>query len=317
MGSFRMLLKHIFLFSIYLSGGNAAFGMQDSVIANRNVNRSFNLFYRQNVSPGFFGNEYGNPIKTSLYADISPNVIVLNTSKSRFFVLFSPRVKLRLLDARKAPVRSPSYMPGLKVYSRINNDTARPQFLSLAYSHHSNGQDGPTLNSAGGFNRGLGKFTTNYYTLDYIIGKKHVSPVESRSQYASLGVELHTGLFNRGYSTELEHTYGFVRINGSWIYDIFTGSRENDKYRNHQRINAKFTYITDNYNNYAISNFRKRLNINVQYNYQPGFADNVALAIGTGYRGQDDYNIYFEDSYSYVSVGVVYGVAFDMRKDRH
>ncbi len=312
-----ILLQYILLFGSFLPAKDI-FGMQDSSqVASQQTNLSFNGIYRQNVSPGFFGNEYGNPIKTSLVADINPNVILLNTSRSRFFVLFSPRVKLRLLNARKAPVRSPSYMPGLKVYSRINEDSERPKFLSIAYSHHSNGQDGTTLDSIGRFNRGAGKFTTNYYTLDYTVGKRNVSPGQSASQYGSLGIELHTGLFNRGYSRELKNHYGFVRINGSWLYDRFAGSSENDKYGNHHRIHAKFSYITDEYQNYSMINLRKRLNISLQYSYQPGFTDNVALTLGTGYRGQDDYNIYFEDSYSYVSIGVAFGVAFDLRKKRH
>lgn len=290
---------------------------QDSLTHPRHTNLSFNSIYRQNINPGFFGNEYGSPIKTSLVADVNPNVILLNTSKSPFFVLFSPRVKLRLLNARKAPVRSPSYMPGLKIFSRINTNAERPQFLSLAYSHHSNGQDSPTLDSMGRFNRGAGKFTTNYYSFDYTAGKKNVSSAQSLSQYGSMGIELHTGLFDKGYSRELKENYGFVRINGSWLYDLFTGKRENDKYGNHHRIQAKFMYIADHYENYSLLDLHKRLNVSLEYSYQPGFTENVSLAVATGYRGQDDYNIYFENSYPYVSIGVLYGVALDLRKRHH
>ncbi len=293
-------------------------GVQDtSITARQKANLSFNSIYRQNVNPGFFGNEYGNKIRSTLVADVNPNVILVDSKNSRFFVLFSPRVKLRLLDARKSPVRSPSYMPGAKVYFRIRNNGEQPGFFSLAYSHHSNGQDGPTLDSAGNFNRGKGKFTTNFYTLDYTMGKRKVSSVLTQSQYSSIGIELHTGLFNRGYSKELDGNYGFVRINGSWTFDVLKGNSGNEKYDNHQRLQARFTYITDKYKDYDLINFRKRVNANIQYNYQLGFMDNVAFALGAGYRGQDDYNIYFEDSYSYVSVGIVYGVAFDLHKKRY
>jgi len=288
--------------------------VQDTLTEKQETNASFNGIYRQNASPGFFGNEYGNPIKTSLVADLNPNVVLLNSNKSRFFVLFSPRVKLRLLNARKAPVRSPSYMPGLKIYSRLNSDREKPQFLSLAYSHHSNGQDGPTLDSIGRFNRGKGKFTTNYYTLDYTVGRRNSSAVKSTNQYGSLGIELHTGLFNLGYSKELKGNYGFVRINGSWTFDYLKHESVDHNYQNHHRVQFKFAYIADDYKNYAATNLQKRLNTSLHYSYQPGFTENVALSLGAGYRGQDDYNIYFEDSYSFVSVGVVYGVAFDLRK---
>lgn len=313
----RFFHPYILLLTVFLTACYSAFAQSksDSVIsANEQTNSSFNTIYRQTVNPGFFGNEYGNPIKTSLVADLNPNVLLLNSSKSRFFVLFSPRVKLRLLDARKAPVRSPSYMPGLKVFSRLNNDLEQPQFLSLAYSHHSNGQDSPTLDSVGNFNRGKGKFTTNYYTLDYTYGQKSTDAFQSVSKFGSLGLEIHTGLFNLGYSKELKDKYGFVRLNGSLMYDLLKGKTGKEKYDNHYRINARFTYILDEYENYSLLNLSKRFNVDFQYNYQPGFTDNVALAIGAGYRGQDDYNIYFSDSYSYLSVGIVYGVAFDLRK---
>lgn len=277
------------------------------------TNTAFNSIYRQTAPAGFFGNEYGNPIKTSLVADVNPNVAIFQTSKSRFFALFSPRVKLRLLDARKAPVRSPSYMPGLKVFGRLNNDPERPRFLALAYSHHSNGQDGPTLDSLGRFNRGKGKFTTNYYTLDYIFGKSTQGANRSENQFASLGIEIHTGLFNVGYSKELAGNYGFIRVNGSWIYDIHKVQRAN-KHRDHYRIHASFSYILDTYQNYSITNAGKRSNTSVSFIYQPGFMDNVGLTIGTGYRGQDDYNIYFEDSYAYMSIGVAYGFAFKQKE---
>ena len=295
-----------------------AFNAQDtSITESQKPNMAFNNIYRQNVHTGFFGNEYGNKISSTLVADLNPNVILLNSKSSRFFVLFSPRVKLRLLNAFKSPVRSPSYMPGAKVYFRAGNSIVIPQFFSLAYSHHSNGQDGPTLDSAGNFNRGKGKFTTNFYTLDYTHGKRNASSTHSKSNYGSIGIELHTGLFNRGYSKELDNNYGFIRLNGSWTYDLLKDKSGSDKYTNHQRLQARFTYIADKYENYGPSNLRKRLNASVQYNYQFGFMDNVALGLGVGYRGQDDYNIYFEDSYSYLSIGIMYGVAFDLQKKHH
>ncbi len=304
---------------ILISSSSQSFSQKkvDSLSKPSNwVNHSFNRLYKQNSDAGFFGNEYGNPIKTSLVADLNPNVLVVNTIKSRFFVLFSPRVKLRLLDARKAPVRSPSYMPALKVFTRINEDTLRPKFLSLAYSHHSNGQDGPTLDSIGNFNRGKGKFTTNYYTLEYTSGIRSVNLLTAKSHYRSLALEVHTGLFNVGFSDELTDKYGFIRINGQWKYDLFRGKSANKKtYDQHHRIHARFTYLADRVKDYQWNNLGRRVNATVQYSYQPGFAGNVALALTAGYRGQDDYNIYFEDKYSYMSVGVVYGVAFNMRKD--
>jgi hypothetical protein len=57
---------------------------------------------------------------------------------------------------------------------------------------------------------------------------------------------------------------------------------------------------------------RKRLNLNLKYYYQFPFMQNVSFLIGAGYRGQDEYNIFFNDSYAYVTVGLAAGLSFNM-----
>jgi hypothetical protein len=289
--------------------------LNDTIPLSTQVNMEFGQIYKENAPTLFFGNEYGGAEKTLLVTDLNPNVVVLNSKKSRFFFLFSPRVNLRLLSAYKSPVRSPSYMPGGTLYTRLNDDTSKPKFISLSYTHHSNGQRGPTLNEDGSFNRGEGKFTTNFYRLDYYIGKRKNTATLSSSQYASIGIELHTGLFKTGYSEELKDKYGFVRANGSWMYDFMRDrSGTNDEYTNHQRIRFDFTYIFDKIYNYNIADVSKRLNASIKYLYQFGFMENAAITATAGYRGQDPYNIYFEDSYPYFAVGIAAGVSFRKNK---
>jgi len=209
-------------------------------------------------------------------------------------------------------------MPGGTLFFRFTDNTTKPKFLSVAYSHHSNGQEGPTLDATGDFNREDGKFTTNFYSLNYYFGKRKVNDTVSRSQYSFVGIELHTGLFNTGFSEQLTGKYGFVRVNGSWMYDLMRDKHNtSDLYQNHQRLQAQFTYILDKDYDYQITDLSKRLNISLKYFYQFGFMDNVAFTIGAGYRGQDDYNIYFQDSYAYTTVGIAYGVSFDLQKKHH
>lgn len=289
--------------------------LNDTILLKDQVNIEFSKIYKENAPALFFGNEYGVAEKTLLVTDINPNVILLNSKKSRFFFLFSPRVYLRLLSAYKSPVRSPSYMPGGTLYMRLNDDAINPKFLSVSYTHHSNGQRGSTLNTNGTFNREDGKFTTNFYRLDYYFGKRVSTATSSNNHIASIGVELHSGLFNTGYSQELTNKYGFIRANGSWMYDFMTDkSGQKDEYTNHQRIRFDFTYIVDKVNDYNIANASKRLNASLKYFYQLGFMENAALTATAGYRGQDPYNIYFEDSYPYFAVGVAAGVSFRKNK---
>jgi len=102
------------------------------------------------------------------------------------------------------------------------------------------------------------------------------------------------------------------------MYDLMHDRHNtSDMYQNHQRLQAQFTYILDQDYDYQITDLRKRLNISLKYYYQFGFMGNVAFTIGAGYRGQDDYNIYFQDSYAYMAVGVAYGVSFDLQKRHH
>lgn len=122
--------------------------MQDtitSLIATRLINRDFNDIYVQNLRSSFFGQELFQPIKTQLVADVVANFVVYNTPKSRLFVNAFTRVKIRLLSTPGAPVKSPSYMPGIQLFYRLNSDVLNSEFLSGGYTHHSNGVRGPTL----------------------------------------------------------------------------------------------------------------------------------------------------------------------------
>ena len=287
----------------------------DTVKATRIINQKFDDIYLQNARLSTFGNEYGNVLKTSLVADLVGNFVVFSTPKSRFAFIFNPRVKLRLLDASGAPVKSPSYMPGGTLYFRLNRNYDKPSFLSLAYSHHSNGVKGPTLNPDGSFNRDTGKFTTNFYTIAYTHGKQTNYNNLISNQYQTVGLELHAALVGLGYAKALKDQYGFARLNGSWMYNL-SRARTDDidsqkrSFYNWMRLQVDMQYILDKYSNYSVNNVSKRLNISALYYYQFPFMKNVALMAGGGYRGQDDYNIFFQDSYAYFTVGLAAGVSF-------
>ena len=291
-----------------------AFAQTDT--ARQAINQTFNSIYRQNLPTLFFGNEYGGGENTLLVADINPNLVLFSSKKSRMFFAFSPRVHLRLLSGFKSPVRSPSYMPGGSLFMRVNSDATHPKFLSLSYTHHSNGERGETLNpTTNDFNREDGKFTTNFYNLNYYFGKREVSNTVSRTQSAYVGAEIHAGIFRTGYSKELDGKYGFIRTNGRWFYDLMQDKDgTSDRYHSHQRLQVDVSYILDKVYNYNVADVSKRLNASVKYYYQFGFMQNAALTATAGYRGQDPYNIFFQDHYAYFAVGIAAGLSFDLRK---
>lgn len=283
------------------------------------INHAFDNIFEENMRLSMAGNDYFNKVKTQLTTDLSPNFILFSTPKSRFFFVFSSRVKIRLLNSRGAPVKSPSYMPNGTVFYRLNEDTFKPKFLSLAYSHHSNGARGPSLNKDGSFNVDSGKFTTNFYTLTYFTGKRVDKPGLTINRYDNIGLEVHSGLFNLGLSENLKNHYGFIRINGSRMYNIVKAyddplEQERTTYQNWQRIQFDFTYIADKYDNYSAIDIKKRLNVSLKYYYSFPFMQGTAFMLGGGYRGQDDYNQSFQDSYGYVTVGIAAGLSFGFHK---
>ena len=286
----------------------------------RLTNKNFNTVYLQNLMPSSAGQEYFEPVKTLLVANLAPNFVILNTPKLPIFFVATTRVNLRLFSAEGSPVKSPSYMPGATLYFRINKNYLRPDFFTVAYSHHSNGVEGPTLNPDGTFNTDSGKFTTNFYTLTYHAGKETDKGDVIINRYDALGVELHTALVGLGYSHALKGRYGFVRINGQWLYNLARTStdpidRDKKIFGNWQRLQVDFTYIADKYDDYSGFDLRKRLNVVFKYYYQFPFMQNVSLLAGAGYRGQDEYNIFFNDSYAYVTFGLAAGLSFDFRKN--
>lgn len=316
----KHLTKLIYLFILCgLLTNTQAQTPDTAMLHKRIINRDFNDIYTQNLKPATFGNDYGGPNKTMLISDLAANFVLVNSPRLPFFVAATPEISIRLFSAAGAPVKSPSYMPGLVVYFRVNNDTYKSKFFSVAYNHHSNGIRGPTLNPNGTFNTDSGKFTTNFYTLMYHAGKRSDGDNVITSRYASAGLELHAALVGLGYAHALKDKYGFVRVKGNYIYDL--AKRDNDPidpkanvFDNWMRLQLNFEYIMDKYNNYNLSDYKKRMNVGIKYYYQFPFMQNVALMAGGGYRGQDEYNIFFQDSYAYVTVGLAAGLSFDFHK---
>lgn len=289
-------------------------------VRKRILNRDFNSVYQQNLRTSFFGQEYFQRQKTKLDADIVANFVIFNTPKSRFFFNAFTRIKIRLLATRGAPVKSPSYMPGGILYTRVNNDPFNPKFLSLGYTHHSNGVRGPTLLADGSFNVDSGKFSTNFYTLNYTIGRRTDKPDRIINRYTTLGIEMHSGLFNKGVAEGLAGRYGFVRINGTYLLNLAKRDADPIKtdrwiFNNWQRIQLDFNYIADKYNDYNAFSLKKRLNVSLKYYYHLPFLKDVSVMAGGGYRAQDDYNFSFQQSYGYMTVGLASGLSFMINRN--
>jgi hypothetical protein len=283
------------------------------------TNQAFNDIYTQNLKPATFGNEYGGPSKTLLTSDLAANFVLVNTPKLPFYFVAMPEISIRLFSERGSPVKSPSYMPGFALYFRANNDSYHPKFFSVAYNHHSNGIEGPTFNSNGTLNVDSGKFTTNFYTVMFYAGTRIDKKDIIVNSYLSGGAELHAGLIGEGHAAGLDGRYGWVRIKGRWLYSLakkYDDAIDTHKknYHDWMRLQLDLQYIADKYDGHSLGNVKKRLNAGLKYYYQLPFMQNTALMAGAGYRGQDEYNIYYQDSYAYLTFGLSAGLSFGARR---
>jgi hypothetical protein len=303
-------------FADNIDTGKVTQPIDSAKIATRIVNRDFNKIYTQNLAPAFFGQELFQPHKTLLVGDVNAHFVMLSSPKSRLFVDVSTRVKLRLFNQYGEPVKTPSYMPSINLFYRLNRDTYHPQYISGSYTHHSNGIRGPSLKPDGTNNVDSGKFSTDFLQLNYTLGKRTDRPNTILSQFGTLGIELHKALLGNGHASEgLHGNYGFVRVNGTYIHNLAKRYQDDidpnkSDFRNWQRIQFDFTYIADKYSDFNSFNLGKRLNASLKYYYQFPFMHNAAFIVGAGYRGQDDYNIYYRDSYFYAQFGIASGLNF-------
>ena len=164
----------------------------------------------------------------------------------------TPMVKLRMFDEASSPVRTPSYMPKgtiqvarMRNLSRAGADDESLRYRGpvemwlfdiIPFGHHSNGQngclfleqsrnsDGECVNTAGTpavtVNRNDGSFSTNYVEAGAFYGRMHLASLEDAPEYATAwewraggGIQLNpSGFLGGGIDDELKDLYGQTRL---------------------------------------------------------------------------------------------------------
>lgn len=175
-----------------------------------------------------------------LSADISPH---FNIGGERLPVVFqlTPRYMVRIFrnnekfNDTSLPVRTPSYLPGATFYFPVSKKTTGSDYnwyrdfnyMSVAFFHHSNGQDGPEFLDDGTINLQNGNFSTNFFEANFhfsqrnsITGSfsdacngdedcaKNEMPLSYLDLYGKLGIEQHINT-----SDEIREHYGRTRVN--------------------------------------------------------------------------------------------------------
>ncbi|MDX1941691.1 MAG: hypothetical protein SFU99_14120 [Saprospiraceae bacterium] len=340
MKTLHVFLLFIFPLSIY---------SQDTTVAKLSAiaNYDYVNIYLTSTDMSYLAakGEIGAPHKYVLSANINPYFSVLGGHISRLSVAMNPNVKIRIRTNgnpgdSSLPVRTPSFNIGGIAYWRLKANIDTFQYLSAAFYHHSNGQDGSALRPDGSFNTYNGNFSTNYLNFKFNFGKNISRSVKIFGvgkdffklnyykgeifRHQSLGLEWHPDFF--GHEEALEGKYGTLKFRYDYIwaltvfwdhyrtvYDPIILNEKNKPQKNNiyigttrderLRITFNAAYILNKLEDHNILDLEKRLILEGNFHYSPPFTRNSAIFISLGYKGEDEYNIYFQDQYFYFRIG--------------
>ena len=277
-------------------------------------------------------------------ADIRPHFFI-GSERFRWAFAFTPRYKVRIFQDNAAqgdsslPVRTPSFMPGGILYIPLNlgdpNVYKDIQFLSVAFFHHSNGQDHRTFLSNGQFNLYNGNFSTNFFEVGYTKNWRTPSSqnvtFECRNSSDPCKTNYPTGYKDYVWKIALEQhfgtafeqrgTYGRTRLNSNFQFIRVNNFRWLSKTSNPNRddcqlcscyLKERFRIVGDIAVNLdklekPFNSLDRRINFEASFLYRVA-AGNTALFASTGFYGNDPYNIYYSHKYAFFRVGLALGM---------
>lgn len=267
------------------------------------INTDFIQLYKENAKLSYISprGEIGAPNKFVINGRLTTTYMLLALEKLPIALAVVPDFTVKVLEQKSAAVRTPSFKLGGTLFVRLDRAIPDYKYATLSFTHHSNGQDGAALNPDGSINTINGNFTTNYLTLSYHFGTdlhKHKN-IGYYSLNHELGFEWHKWF---SYEKALKDDYGFSRI----LYNFSWRSYHPEKEQ--WRLNAEVNYAINSMREYELPAIKKRLNAELSYHYSFPFMNNAYLMVAAGYYGEDPYNIYYRDKYSYLRFGISSGI---------
>jgi hypothetical protein len=259
-----------------------------------------------------------------------------------FSLFFNPNFEVRIFNDdesfgdRSAPVRTPSYRPGGELFfshSKIfNTEKSYRSAFSLKGYHHSNGQDGVTINRVdrpwgkrGWVNTYNGDFSDDFVIEFNYLGFWDICKntlLSYKAGYShSFGVTDTLAFYNLYSRNRIGFTGSFIKSKDYTLY-IRNKSRK-DAISNFSaeswRIEFFIGFMVDNFNYGSIfeprkARFQERLNVHVTGHWRlPGFSE-AALFAEIGYYGHDSYNVFFQRNNNFAKLGISFGRIFYPKK---
>lgn len=318
-------MKKVLLFIVFcllLNQTSAQTEQTDTLNYTRQkANLAYASLYKENSEMSYTspGGEIGAPSGYVINGKLTTSYVFAPRNLPLAFSI-NPDFTVRVRNEKSAGVRTPSFRLGGTFYLRMVEDVKKYKYVQLSFTHHSNGQDGDALLPDGNINTKTGNFSTNYLTAAYRFGNFTAANPSTKTYYSynhKVGLEWHKW-FN--YEPALNGDYGFTRLNYDFSYRIYqtyigqkgswkkfiSNSQQNKNTLEKEtwRFNGQFSYAVNKYNNYNLLSPKRRLNIEASANYSLPFMQNVFVMASFGYYGEDPYNIYFKDKYTFMRFGV-------------
>ncbi|EDM34836.1 hypothetical protein PBAL39_03030 [Pedobacter sp. BAL39] len=284
---------------------------QNNTSDTLNSRRDFLEVYKANADLSYTSpkGELGSPQKYVIIGRLTTSYFLLAKPEIPVSFALVPDFTVKVNDERSAGVRTPSLRLGGIGYYRLKSTKSRYRYASLRFTHHSNGQDGDALNPDGSINTRDGNFSTNYLTASYHFGQEQSA--SGTEVTVSDNTAVQQGSWNRfnhqigfewhkwfSYEAALEDDYGFSRMIYNFSMQHHHGHIEN------WRLYAGMNYAVNQMSAYALGAIRKRLNTEVSFHYAFPFMNKAFIMASAGYYGEDPYNIYYRNKYSYLRLGV-------------
>lgn len=249
-------------------------------------------------------------------ADLYPSLFLFDNKNSSANIRLTFGLKIRVWNKRRYSfrtqygpshvIKTPSYLPGI-YYSRIiksktQENVRQLQYLEIGFTHHSNGQDAPTLLVQDStltipgnlkYNIEDGDFSANNLSIGYSINTVHFSKYK---QLHSVRI-IFDGLDAQKYDHDDLHRY---RILYTFHHGIFSKLKYTESASEKHRMALELGLGMRDLSSFSID---QALVFKVEYNYRIDFLENIYLLLEYNYLGQDDYNIYLENSIHHFRIG--------------
>jgi hypothetical protein len=121
----------------------------------------------------------------------------------------------------------------------------------------------------------------------------------------------------------LKNRYGYLRLNG--LFDLIDITESKDEINGFTtevrqselyRLQVRSSVILNSLSELVNYRWYKRVNIDCSFHTRFAYSKNTSIYIRAGFYGQDPYNVYFEDSFGFLELGLSAGNLFYKRKSK-